>query len=163
MDSAAQTDSPPASLTDVELVIADEPTPGMSLEQALEALRMFREMADKGKAGILITSWAAAYHPAKFPLLPVSDNLQEAEQVSSFHNRLAQILPNARLYQSSAYSPPESRAALLFFMQEPPWKRLRHPISKRAPMRCVILIPRPYRRKAGTDRAVPFCPAVPNV
>ena len=44
-----------ALLTDAELVIADEPTPGMSLEQALEALRMFREMADNGKAVILIT------------------------------------------------------------------------------------------------------------
>jgi len=44
-----------ALLTDAELIIADEPTPGMSLEQALEALRMFRRMADEGKAVILIT------------------------------------------------------------------------------------------------------------
>ena len=44
-----------ALLTDAELIIADEPTPGMSLDQALEALRMFREMADSGKAVILIT------------------------------------------------------------------------------------------------------------
>ena len=44
-----------ALITDAELVIADEPTPGMSLGQALEALRMFREMADEGRAVILIT------------------------------------------------------------------------------------------------------------
>lgn len=44
-----------ALLSDAELVIADEPTPGMSLEQALEALKMFREMADAGKGVILIT------------------------------------------------------------------------------------------------------------
>ena len=44
-----------ALITDAELIIADEPTPGMSLEQALEALQMFREMADAGKAVILIT------------------------------------------------------------------------------------------------------------
>ena len=44
-----------ALITDAELIIADEPTPGMSLEQALEALKMFREMADEGKAVILIT------------------------------------------------------------------------------------------------------------
>lgn len=44
-----------ALVTDAELIIADEPTPGMSLDQALEALRMFREMADEGKAVILIT------------------------------------------------------------------------------------------------------------
>ncbi len=44
-----------ALMTDAELVIADEPTPGMSLDQAIEALQMFREMADEGKAVILIT------------------------------------------------------------------------------------------------------------
>ena len=44
-----------ALITDAQLVIADEPTPGMSLEQALEALKMFREMADEGCGVILIT------------------------------------------------------------------------------------------------------------
>lgn len=44
-----------AVITDAELIIADEPTPGMSLDQALEALKMFREMVDDGKAIILIT------------------------------------------------------------------------------------------------------------
>lgn len=44
-----------ALMTDAKLVIADEPTPGMSLEQAMEALTMFREMANDGKAVILIT------------------------------------------------------------------------------------------------------------
>lgn len=44
-----------ALMTDAELIIADEPTPGMGLEQAIEALQMFREMADEGKAVILIT------------------------------------------------------------------------------------------------------------
>lgn len=44
-----------ALITDAELIIADEPTPGMSLEQAMEALGMFREMADGGKSVILIT------------------------------------------------------------------------------------------------------------
>lgn len=44
-----------ALITDARLVIADEPTPGMSLEQAVEALRLFREMTDDGRAVILIT------------------------------------------------------------------------------------------------------------
>lgn len=44
-----------ALITDARLIIADEPTPGMSLNQAIEALQMFREMADEGKAVILIT------------------------------------------------------------------------------------------------------------
>lgn len=44
-----------ALISDAQLIIADEPTPGMSLDQALEALQMFREMANEGKAVILIT------------------------------------------------------------------------------------------------------------
>lgn len=44
-----------ALITDAQLIIADEPTPGMSLDQALEALKMFRELANEGKAVILIT------------------------------------------------------------------------------------------------------------
>ena len=44
-----------ALLTDARLIIADEPTPGMSLKQSLESLKMFREMADEGKAVVLIT------------------------------------------------------------------------------------------------------------
>lgn len=44
-----------ALISEADLVIADEPTPGMSLEQAKEALSMFREMAKEGKSVILIT------------------------------------------------------------------------------------------------------------
>lgn len=44
-----------ALITDAQLIIADEPTPGMSMDQALEALQMFREMANAGKAVVLIT------------------------------------------------------------------------------------------------------------
>ena len=44
-----------ALLADAQLVIADEPTPGMSLDQAKEALSMFREMADEGRGVVLIT------------------------------------------------------------------------------------------------------------
>lgn len=44
-----------ALIAGAELIIADEPTPGMSLEQALEALQMLRELADEGRAVILIT------------------------------------------------------------------------------------------------------------
>lgn len=44
-----------ALITDAQLIIADEPTPGMSPQQAKETMRMFREMADAGKAVILIT------------------------------------------------------------------------------------------------------------
>lgn len=42
-------------IADARLVIADEPTPGMSVEQAVEALKIFREMAEEGKSIVLIT------------------------------------------------------------------------------------------------------------
>ena len=44
-----------AMLSGCRLVIADEPTPGMSLVQARAALSLFRQMADEGAAVILIT------------------------------------------------------------------------------------------------------------
>lgn len=44
-----------AVLSGAELIIADEPTPGLDLEMALEALKIFRELADEGKAVVLIT------------------------------------------------------------------------------------------------------------
>lgn len=44
-----------AVIGDAELIIADEPTPGMQKQQALEALKIFRELADEGKGVLLIT------------------------------------------------------------------------------------------------------------
>ena len=44
-----------AVIGDADLIIADEPTPGMQTEQALEALQIFRELADEGKGVVLIT------------------------------------------------------------------------------------------------------------
>lgn len=44
-----------AALSDASLIIADEPTPGMELSQALEALSILRELADAGAGVILIT------------------------------------------------------------------------------------------------------------
>lgn len=44
-----------AVLSGAQLIIADEPTPGLDLEMALEALQIFRELADAGKAVVLIT------------------------------------------------------------------------------------------------------------
>ena len=44
-----------AVLSGARLIIADEPTPGLDVEMALEALQIFRELADEGKAVVLIT------------------------------------------------------------------------------------------------------------
>ena len=44
-----------ALMNDADLIIADEPTPGLDLKFALEALQSFRQLADQGKGIILIT------------------------------------------------------------------------------------------------------------
>lgn len=44
-----------AMVTDAELIIADEPTPGLDLSMAIEALKDFRELANQGKGVLLIT------------------------------------------------------------------------------------------------------------
>ena len=44
-----------AVITDAALIIADEPTPGMDIESAVEALQLLRELADAGKSILLIT------------------------------------------------------------------------------------------------------------
>lgn len=44
-----------AVISGAQVILADEPTPGLDLEMAVEALKVFRELADEGKAVILIT------------------------------------------------------------------------------------------------------------
>lgn len=44
-----------ALLKEPELLLADEPTPGMSLEQSLQALAFLRALANKGRGVLLIT------------------------------------------------------------------------------------------------------------
>lgn len=44
-----------ALISKAKLIIADEPTPGMELRDAVEALKQLREMADDGKGVMLIT------------------------------------------------------------------------------------------------------------
>ncbi|MDR3136629.1 MAG: ABC transporter ATP-binding protein [Coriobacteriales bacterium] len=44
-----------AVIEDVSLIIADEPTPGLSHAAALEVMRHFRELADEGRAVLIIT------------------------------------------------------------------------------------------------------------
>lgn len=44
-----------AAVSDAELIVADEPTPGLNPKLANEILAMFREMANSGKGVLLIT------------------------------------------------------------------------------------------------------------
>lgn len=44
-----------AVISQADVIIADEPTPGLDLPTAMEALKIFRQLADEGKAVVLIT------------------------------------------------------------------------------------------------------------
>lgn len=44
-----------AVMGDPDLIIADEPTPGLNVEMALETLQHFRQLADEGTAVLMIT------------------------------------------------------------------------------------------------------------
>lgn len=44
-----------AAQKDVDLIIADEPTPGLDLDLALKTLRYFRDFADQGKGVLMIS------------------------------------------------------------------------------------------------------------
>ena len=74
-----------AYVADAELIIADEPTPGLDLELALEALRDFRAMADKGCGVVLIThDIDLALHVADKIAIFYDGRVVETAQVSSF-------------------------------------------------------------------------------
>ena len=44
-----------ATITDARLILADEPTPGLSADIAKETMRNFRELADEGRGILMIT------------------------------------------------------------------------------------------------------------
>lgn len=76
-----------AVISEASLIIADEPTPGMSIDQAMEALTVFRELANEGKGVVLIThdidlavnvadTIAIFYAGTTIEVTPVSDFVQ---------------------------------------------------------------------------------------
>ncbi|MDU4962194.1 MAG: ABC transporter ATP-binding protein [Sporomusaceae bacterium] len=62
-----------AVVTDAELIIADEPTPGLDLKIAVQALADLREFADQGKGVLLITH-------------DIDLALQVADRIAIFHS-----------------------------------------------------------------------------
>ena len=74
-----------AYVAEAELIIADEPTPGLDLELALEALKNFRTMADQGCGVVLIThDIDLALHVADKIAIFYDGRVVETAQVSSF-------------------------------------------------------------------------------
>lgn len=76
-----------AEQEDVDLIIADEPTPGLDIDMAMKSLKYFRELADRGKGVILIThdielaikvadNIAVFYAGTTVEITPISDFLK---------------------------------------------------------------------------------------
>ncbi len=94
-----------AALSEADLMIADEPTPGMHLDQALEALTILKEWRDQGKAVILITHdidlaaefadhLAIFYAGSILEVLPARDFLNRPENLRHPYTKaLRQALP----------------------------------------------------------------------
>lgn len=133
-----------AMLSGARLVIADEPTPGMELEQAMETLTVFREMAEDGKTVILIT------HDLDLAV-------QFADRIAVFYAGTIVELATARDFRQGAGSlyHPHSRAL---------WRALPQngfepipgvqPYAGELPVGC-LFAPRCPRRTAECERAVP--------
>ena len=74
-----------AYVAKAELIIADEPTPGLDLELALEALKDFRALADNGCGVVLIThDIDLALHVADKIAIFYDGRVVETARVSSF-------------------------------------------------------------------------------
>lgn len=71
---------------DVDLIIADEPTPGLDLEVAMKTLGYFREFANRGKGVILIThDIDLAFNVADKIAVFYAGTTVEIAPVSDFH------------------------------------------------------------------------------
>lgn len=82
-----------AVLSGAELIIADEPTPGLDLEMALEALKIFRELADAADFGKGPKALRHPYSKALWEALP-----QNGFQPISGFQPYAKYLPKGCLF-----------------------------------------------------------------
>lgn len=74
-----------AVLSGADVIIADEPTPGLDLEMALETLKIFRELADEGKAIVLIThDIDLAFHIADRVAVFMQERLWKSQMQTTF-------------------------------------------------------------------------------
>lgn len=72
---------------DIDLIIADEPTPGLDIDLAMKTLKYFREFADKGKAVILIThDIDLAFHIADRIAVFYAGTIVEIAPIADFHH-----------------------------------------------------------------------------
>ena len=100
-----------------DLIIADEPTPGLDLKMALEALKDFRELADKGTGILLITHdidlalgvadrIAVFYAGSVLELAPVEDFVAHSDRLRHPYARaLINALPQNNFVPISGAQP----------------------------------------------------------
>lgn len=75
-----------AAQRDVDLIIADEPTPGLDLEMAMKTLKYFREFADQGKGVLMIThDLDLALHVADRIAVFYAGTIVEIAPIADFH------------------------------------------------------------------------------
>lgn len=140
-----------ALVGDARLIIADEPTPGMDLEQAMEALTVFRELADEGRTVILIT------HD-----IDLAARFADRIAVSYAGTTVEIVLAEDLLHGTEALRHPYSRAL---------WRALPQngfipipgdqPYAGALPPGC-LFAPRCPHRTMGCDQAVPPMRPVEN-
>lgn len=76
-----------AAMSDAELIVADEPTPGLTHELAVEALGMLRDFADAGKGVLVIThDLDLAYEVADMIVVFYAGTTLEAAPAEDFRN-----------------------------------------------------------------------------
>lgn len=81
-----------AVIEDAELIVADEPTPGMTLDMAKEAMKTFREFADAGKAVVVIThDLDLAYETADKIVVFYAGQTAEIADASDFREGAARL------------------------------------------------------------------------
>lgn len=127
-----------------KLIIADEPTPGLNLEMAMETLRHFRELADEGAAVLMITH-------------DIDLALNVADRIAVFYaGTIVESAPVADfLAGKEALRHPYSRA----FIEALPQNEFKplpgtQPYAGNLPSGCVFAERCPYRDKHCSMKAV---------
>lgn len=131
-----------AMMNEVKLIVADEPTPGLSLELAIEALNSFRELADKGCAIILITH-------------DIDLALNVADKIAVFYaGTIVEIAKVDDFKRGKEYLRHPYSKAFIEALPQNKFKALKgfQPYAGKLPKGCLFQDRCPYRKKACREK-----------
>jgi len=134
-----------ADQRDVDLIIADEPTPGLDLNMAMKTLKYFREFADNGKAVIMITH-------------DIDLALKVANKIAVFYaGTTLEIAPASDFYAGVEKLRHPYTKALFNALPQNGFKPIRgfQPFGEDMPTGCVFA-PRCEETKEGCKRKIPM-------